>query len=118
VHAINQNELAVQKTVSKLNKERGRAITAKEVREHLGWNRGVTYKYVRSAVKAGLIQYEGGTRERNVKRLLPVIGAAVAFLPSPKKVLQNVKIADSGDYIDPFTGMQKRIASKRGHHTK
>lgn len=74
----------------------------------------VMLNLLRDSANLGLVQYERGTREKNVKRLLPVIGAAVEFLPSPKKVLQNVKIADSADYIDPFTG--KRITIRRGRH--
>ena len=110
VHALSEGELAIQKTVSRLANKKGRAVTAAEVQERLGWNQSATYRYLLRAVKAGLIRYEGGTRETNVKPVLPIAEVASTFLPSPKRLLNHVRnIEDSLEFVDPFTGAQKRM---------
>jgi energy-coupling factor transporter ATP-binding protein EcfA2 len=104
-YALNENELALQKAVGRLYGELGRAVTTKELREHLGWDESMAYKYVRASVKHNLIRYQPGTAEKNVKALLPVPETSGTFLPSPRQVLDNAKeLGDSMNYISPLTG--------------
>ncbi len=103
--AINENELRVGALVKELKKKSGTSVTIKEICNRLGWNQSLAYKYVTAAVKHQIIQYEPGTREKNVKRLLPMNGSSADFLPSPNKVLDNVKELERlVEYIDPLTG--------------
>jgi energy-coupling factor transporter ATP-binding protein EcfA2 len=105
MHAVSEHELAVRRSVLNLSKELEHGVTVQQIREQLNWNRSMTYKYVHAAVQHKLIRYEGGTREKNVKRLLPIEGAAGKFLPSPRQVLQHVKdLGESVEFINPFNG--------------
>ena len=109
-YALNENELTVQKAVGKLYGELGRAVTTKELREYLGWDKSMAYKYVRASVKHNLIRYQPGTTEKNVKPLLPVQETSGTFLPSPTQVLANAKeLGNSKDYVSPLTGKLTRV---------
>jgi energy-coupling factor transporter ATP-binding protein EcfA2 len=104
-YAVNENEMAIQNAVQALKKELGRGVTTKEIASHLGWGESMTYKYVRAAVKHRLVQHEGGTREKNVKRLLPTDDGIRAFLPSPQLVLKHFpELRNEASYVDPLTG--------------
>jgi len=60
-------------------------------------------------VKHKLIEYESGTREKNVKRLLAGREAS-GFLPHPRKVLKrNPEIGKKVKYVDPFTGKWRKV---------
>lgn len=115
--SLNENELRVQKAVRKLNEESGRSMTIKEVREHLGWEEPMAYKYVSKAVEHKLIEYESGTHAKNVKRLLPVGQESSRFLPHPARVLEHVKeLAGPVRYVHPLTGKIETI-QRRGRST-
>ena len=115
MYAVNENELRVQRAVRRLRKEQDRAVTIKEVREYLGWKQEMTYKYVRAAADHKLIAYQPGNEEKNIKRLLPVVGTSGTFLPSPRRVLQDVKeLGPSVEYVDPISGAVKTLARSRG----
>jgi hypothetical protein len=85
-------------------------VTTKELRECLGWDKSMAYKYVRASVKHNLIRYQPGTTEKNVKPLLPVPEASGTFLPSPRQVLDNAKeLGDSMDFVGPLSGKLARV---------
>lgn len=108
--AVSENELAVQRTVTKLWSNRRRAVTINDIRDKLSWPEGVTYKYVRVAVKHGLVKYADGTRERNVKLLLPTNRVARDFLPNPMRVLEHIGRGKGETvYVDPLTGEVSHI---------
>jgi hypothetical protein len=108
---VGENELAVQKTVIRLSDKLGRAVKISEIRDSLNWGDSMTYKHVKAATKQKLVQYEPGTEERNVKRLLPVDGGSRTFLPSPQQVLQNADgLPKSIEYVDPLTGELKKVS--------
>ena len=109
-YTLNENELDLQKAVIRLHRKHGRAVTTKEIRKELRWQKSMTYKFVREAVKHKLVQQESGTQEKNVKRFLPVPNSYGTFLPSPKKVLDNAEeLGQSIKYLDPFTGEWKTV---------
>jgi hypothetical protein len=113
-YALNENELAVQQAVGKLYGDLGRAVTTKELREYLGWDKNIAYKYVQASVKHNLIRYQPGTMEKNVKPLLPVPEASGTFLPSPRQVLDNAKeLDDSMDYVSPLRGKLMRVRQSK-----
>jgi hypothetical protein len=104
-YAVNENELTVRSAVQELSKEFGHGVTTKQVAKHLGWGDSMTYKYIHAALKHRLLQHEVGTREKNVKRLLPTGNGTKAFLPSPKRVLEHFpELRDEASYVDPITG--------------
>jgi hypothetical protein len=104
----------VSHAIADLNKKLERAVTAREVAQHLKWKSSLVYKYAKSAVRHRLVQHESGTREKNVKRLLACDRAATGFLPSPRKVFKsNPEIGKQVKYIDPFTGEEVVLRRKR-----
>ena len=115
---VSENELVVERAVGRLSNELGRAVKISEIRDALQWGESMTYKHVRSAAKQKLIQYEPGTKEWNVKRLLPADKRANTFLPPPEQVLQNVKgLPRSVEFLDPLTGELRRVnrsSAKKG----
>jgi hypothetical protein len=114
-YAINENELWVQRAVERLRKESGQAVTISQVREYLEWNQSMTYKFVKAAAEHKLITYEPGTKEKNVKRLLPGAKTTSRFLPSPRRLIQDVKeLGPSLEYVDPITGEVKTLVRGRG----
>jgi energy-coupling factor transporter ATP-binding protein EcfA2 len=109
-HAVNENEIAIQKAVKKLAREPGHAVTIRDIRDELSWTDGMVYKYVRLAAKHGLVKFEPGTRERNIKRLLPTDETVGDFLPNPKRVLEHIgRGKGKTEYVDPLTGETKRL---------
>lgn len=111
MHAVSEHEIALRQSVLRLAKELGHGVTVNEVREDLHWNKTMAYKYVHAAVAHKLIEHERGTREKNVKRLLPIEGVAGKFLPSPKQVLKNVKdLGESVQFINPFNGKLETVS--------
>jgi hypothetical protein len=111
---IRTPEVTLAKTVRKLNKRLQRAVTVREVAHELGWKNSLVYKHVKAAVRQRLVKYESGTRERNVKRVLPRDDAMGGFLPSPRLVLKNnPEIDNNVRYVDPFTGTWKKVGKRR-----
>lgn len=95
--------------VRKLNHQLKRAVTTHEVAKELDWKESLVHKHKKIAVKRKLIEYEPGTREKNVKRLVTRI-EAVGFLPHPRQVLKrNPEIGRKVKYVDPFTGEWKKV---------
>lgn len=108
-HAVNENEVAVQRAVKKLATAH-HMVTIKQVRDELSWTDGMVYKYVRSAAKHGLVKFEAGSREKNIKHLLPTDEAVGDFLPSPERVLEYIgREKGKTEYVDPLTGETKRL---------
>jgi hypothetical protein len=103
-------ELALVKAITKLNKIFKRSVTVREIARELDWNEKVVYKRARAAEESGLIEYEKGTRERNVKLIRAPNQMPSKFLPSPKIVFRrNPQIGKKVKYVDPFTGKWKTI---------
>jgi hypothetical protein len=97
-------------TVAKLYKRFQRAVTVQEITEELGWKKPVVYKHLRKAIKNHLVKYEDGTRERNVKRVLPIDHGVGRFLPSPRSVLKHhPELGDKVKYVDPLSGKWKAV---------
>jgi hypothetical protein len=95
--------------VRKLNHRLNRPVTSREVAKELNWKEPLVYKHIKKAVNAGLIKYEHGAHEKNVKRLLPR-HRAIGFLPHPRLVLKrNPEIHRKVKYVDPFTGEWKKV---------
>ena len=100
----------VSGAVGKLYKRRQRAVTAREVAEELGWKKAVVYKHLKRAAKNHLVEYEHGTRERNVKPVLPIDQCVGQFLPSPQKVLKrHPELGEKVKYVDPLSGKWKAV---------
>ena len=103
-------EVSVAQAVAALAKKLERSVTYREVAERLAWKQSVVYKHVKGAARHHLIDFEPGTRERNVKRLLPRDRATTHFLPDPQSVLDNnSEIGTKVTFVDPFTGKTKTL---------
>jgi hypothetical protein len=103
-------ELALARAVAKLNARYHRSVTVGELARELGWEKAVVYKLAKKSVRRRLLEYEPGTRERNVKRIRVRERVAGQFLPSPKTVLKrNPKIGRKVKYVDPFSGVWKQV---------
>ena len=107
-HGVSENEIAIQKAVKRLaGGETRQPVMIKDIRNELSWTDSMAYKFVRMAAEHGLVEYEPGTRERNVKRVLATDRAAGDFLPSPRKVLEHFG-ESSVEHIDPLSGKLKQ----------
>lgn len=95
-------------TVTERSKKRG--ATAREIARELHWDSKKVYKLAHAAEQSGLIEYEQGTREHNVKPIRARDVWRRRFLPSPRNVLRrNPQIGKKVKYIDPFTGKWKVV---------
>jgi hypothetical protein len=104
-------ELELRNAVAKLNRQLQRPATVREIAQSLNWNEPVVYKYLKSAARLGLVEYEGGTRERNEKRIQACDRGSGRFLPSPQLVLRdNPEIGPEVSFIDPFSGSRRIIS--------
>jgi hypothetical protein len=102
---VRTQEVELGNVVATLNKKLGRAATVQEVAGELGWMESLVYKRVKGAVLRRVLEYEPGTRERNVKRLLARLDTTEGFLPKPAVVLRaNPEIGKDVEYVEPFTG--------------
>ena len=109
-YGVHENEIALAKAVKELSKKIRGAVTAHQIAEHLKWKDSLVYKYVEPAVGHQLVRYEVGTREKNIKPLLPVPGKSTRFLPPPPLVFQqNEEIGPFVEYVDPTTGKVRRL---------
>ncbi len=110
LRGLPEQELALTRAVAKLNARYQRCVTVGELARELGWEKAVVYKFVKRSLRRKLLEYEPGTRERNVKRIRAREGLAGRFLPSPKNVLErNPKIGKEVKYVDPFSGTWKQV---------
>ena len=104
---VHPRVLTLAKAVRALNKELDRAVSVREISQHLGWEEAVTYKFTKQAQKQKLIQYEPGTHLWNLKRLLPGLISRPSFLPDPKIIFQKCpEVGDEVEYVDPLTGKE------------
>jgi hypothetical protein len=111
---LHTQELALGQAVVALSTRLGRAVTTREIAEELNWKDSLVYKHVKPAVRHRLLEYESGTREKNVKRLLARTDASDGFLPTPKMVFKNnPEIGAVSRYVDPFTGKKRVIRRVR-----
>jgi len=109
-HAVSENEIAIQRVVKRLASETRQAVMIGTVRKELSWTKGMVYKYAHLAAKHGLVEFEPGTREKNIKHLLPTDDAVGNFLPNPKKVLEHIgRGGGKTEYVDPLTGEIERL---------
>jgi hypothetical protein len=109
---VRERELEVAQAVRRLAMK-GNEPTVRRVATELGWERAVTYKHVKSAVKNGLLKHKKGSRVRNLKPLVLTKNTTKGFLPAPLEVLNhNATIGDLSIYFDPFTG--ERHTLRRG----
>jgi len=112
--AIADQDLELARTVAGLNDEQNRPATVNEIAEALRWKTELVYKVVKSALGQNLVAYEGGTRERNVKRLIARDPEGGRFLPHPLSILKgNPDLGGSVTYRNPFTGEKETIAVKK-----
>jgi hypothetical protein len=101
--------LVLAEAVRKLNHRLNRSVTTREIAQELNWKESLVHKHKKVAVKQKLIEYEPGTREKNVKRVV-ARNEAVSFLPHPRQVLKrNPEIGRKVKYVDPFTGEWKKV---------
>jgi hypothetical protein len=115
LQGVRTQEVELARAVAKLNKRLQRGATVKEIAEKLTWKQSLVYKYVSKAVSKRLVEYESGpARESNLKRILAVDGRAGGFLQSPFTVLRdNPEIGKAIKYIDPFTGKETIICTRK-----
>lgn len=114
VHELPKNELHVAEAVQRKHAKFKRAVTVQELAAVLGWRDKQVYKHVARAVKHSLIKYEDGTKPRNLKRLLPVPGLRLRFLPTPESVFEsNRQIGETASFIDPISGREKTFSRPR-----
>jgi hypothetical protein len=96
--------------VATLYKRFQRPVEVQEIAEEMGWKESLAYKNVKKAAKNHLAKYEAGTREHNLKRVLPIDQGAVRFLPSPRSVLKHYpELGDKVKYVDPLSGKWKAV---------
>jgi len=104
-HEIHKNELAVMRAVEQLTASRKAGVTVKEIAKRLGWSDAVVYKYVHSGNRHKRLKFADGTRERNLKLILPMTDSSSRFLPRPGLVFRNnEEIGTEASYVDPLTG--------------
>ncbi len=105
LQGVRTQELQLSNGVRKLNKKFGRAVTTREIAEALGWKESLVYKYLPRAEEAGLLKYEQGTREKNVKRVTANPDQPGVFLPTPRNVFtNNPDMGAEVRFIEPFVG--------------
>ncbi len=110
LHSMRAQKDAVSGAVSKLHKRFQRAVTVQEIADELGWKKSLVYKRLKRAIKNHLVKYEDGTRERNVKPVLPIDQGVSRFLPSPRSVLKHYpELGDKVKYVDPLSGKWKAV---------
>ena len=110
LRGVHPQELALVKAIAKLNRTLGRAVTTREIATELNWKQPVVYKYVKCGARNGLLHYEEGTREKNVKLIIARQEDSGRFLPNPRSVLQkNPEIGSEVHYVNPFTGVRKTL---------
>jgi len=110
LHSVRAQKDVLGGAVAKLYKRSRQAITAKEVAEELGWKEPLVYKHLKKALRNHLVKYEGGTRERNLKPILPIDQGVARFLPSPQSVLKHhPKLGHKVKYVDPLSGKWKVV---------
>jgi hypothetical protein len=111
LHNLRSQECFLGNAVSTLSRRHKRAVTVQEIAKELGWKEALVYKQLKAAVRKRLVKYESGTRERNVKRVLPIGRGTGRFLPHPRSVLKhNPELGEKVKYIDPFTGNRKVVS--------
>jgi hypothetical protein len=114
VHGVHERELSIAHAVRELNARTRRPVTVREVAAHLEWKEALAYKYSPLAVQHNLVENEGGTKEKNLKRLLPVPDPPKDFLPSRWSVFhENPDIGATASYIDPITGVKKTFTRSK-----
>jgi hypothetical protein len=105
VRGVRSQEMEVCLAVTRLYRRTKRAVAAKEIAAELGWKNSLVYKYLPDAIREGLVEYEPGTREANLKLVRPTENESGQFLPSPRSVMRaNPEIGKAVEYCDPFTG--------------
>jgi hypothetical protein len=110
LQSLRVQENVLGSAVAKLYKRFRRAVTVREIAEKLEWKESLVYKRLNKALKNHLVKYEDGTRERNLKRVLPIDEGIGRFLPSPRSVLRhNRELGKSVKYVDPLTGTWKKV---------
>lgn len=113
LRGLRTQEYALGRAVASLNGRLKRAVSVKEVAGVLQWKEGLVYKYLKGASERGLLKYEGGTRERNEKRIL-ANDDPNGFLPPPGRVFrENPQIGKGARFVDPFSGEWRSLLRSR-----
>ena len=110
IHGFASQALEVTKAAARLNVRLKRSVTFRQIAHELRWSTKTVNKHAQEAREMGLIEYEPGTREKNVKLVRARSDMGNRFLPSPRNVLShNPEIGRKIKYIDPFTGKWKVV---------
>lgn len=117
LHNQESEEHVLAKIVAELSGRQQRAVSVREIAAKLGLKKPVVYKRVKRAIKKRLIKYAAGTREKNLKLVLPVGQGTGRFLPHPRVVLKhNPELGKKVTYIDPLSGKKRTV--RRSHGAK
>jgi hypothetical protein len=112
--AIADPDLELARTVARLNDQQNGPVTVNDIADALGRKPSVVYKVVKSALAQNLVAYEGGTRERNVKRLVARDPEGGKFLPHPRSILRAYpELGGSVTLTNPFSGEEETIKVKK-----
>ena len=104
-HSVHEREIQLADAAREYFSATGDPIKVQKVAAILDWKESLVYKHLKQAILHGLVKYEEGTRERNLKRIFPLAGSGERFLPSPKLVFdKNEEIGERATYVDPLTG--------------
>jgi hypothetical protein len=110
LQSLRAQENVLGGAVARLHKQLRRAVTVHEISDELGWKESLVYKHLKSALRKHLVKYEDGTREHNVKRVLPIDSGVGRFLPNPRSVLKHhSELGDRVKYVDPLSGKWKAV---------
>ncbi len=110
LHRQRSQEDILGRAVAKLYERFQRAVTVREIAEELEWKGSLVYKRLKRAAKNRLVKYEDVTRERNLKRVLPIDQGVRRFLPSPRSVLKHYpELGDKVKFVDPLSGKWKVV---------
>ena len=102
--------LKIAEAAARLNQRYKRGVSAQEIAKELKCDKSWVYKHKDLASQHGLIEFEPGTRERNLKLIRGKPETLGRFLPTPKRVLRhNREIRRKVKYVDPFTGTWKQV---------
>jgi len=118
VYELHEREIEIGSAVRKLFNDLNRSVTVRDIARELNWKESLVYKFAPHAIRHSLVREEPGTRQTNLKPLLPGPNTRRPFLPSPGVVFdENPEIGQSASYIDPLSGIEevfRRPAAQQG----
>lgn len=106
--------LILAEGVRRLIRKTDKPVAAADLATFLGWERSLVYKWVQEAIEQNLIKYSVGTRQHNLKLLLPGAVQSRGFLPHPQVIFRaRPEIGEQVRVIDPITGKPKIVKRQR-----